>query len=78
MSLPPLSEADRAALSNWTAATLHIHRRDGGASVRLFLATLDRDELERMALRLAYCLSQWGQASDEALRAGLLELEAAA
>ena len=46
--------------------------------MRLFLATLDRDELERITLRLAYCLSQWGQASDEALRAWLLELEAAA
>jgi hypothetical protein len=74
VSLPPLSEPDRAALSNLTAGVLHVRRRDGGDSVRLFLGTMGRDELEELTLRLVYCLSEWGQASDEALRARLLEL----
>jgi hypothetical protein len=77
VTLPPVSEPDRAALANWAAATLHIRRRDGGESVQLYLAMLDRCELEALTLRLVYCLSEWGQASDESLRGWLLALEAA-
>jgi hypothetical protein len=61
-----------------TAAMLHIRRRDGGESIRLYLGMLDRDELEQLAVRLVYCVSEWGQASDAALRGWLLELAEAA
>jgi streptomycin 6-kinase len=77
LPFPPLSEPDRRALSTFTAAVLHVRRRDGGDSVRLFLSLLDRDELERLTVRLIYCLNTMGEASDEDLRAHLLALEAA-
>jgi hypothetical protein len=73
-----MGEPTRAALSNATAGMLHVRRQDGGASARLFLTLVGRDELEQLTIGLVYCLSQLGEASDESLQQRLLELEAAA
>jgi hypothetical protein len=77
VSLPPLSEADRAALATFLAASAHVLSGDGGKSVRLFLSVLGRDELEELAARTVCCLSRTGEATVEGLRRLLLELEAA-
>jgi hypothetical protein len=78
VSLPPLSEADRAALSSFLAASVHVLSGDGGKSVRLFLSVLDRDELEELAARTVCWLARTGDATVVGLRRQLLELEAMA
>jgi hypothetical protein len=59
------------------ATLLHVRRGDG-ASARLYLGLLSRDELIELAVRHAAYLVSLGAPSDEALRGLLAELAVAA